>query len=46
MLLKVDLPPVKFNLIEQVYFNQQLPITMGKNPITFYGVAKVLSLLS
>ena len=43
---EVDLPPVRFNLTEQVYFGQQLPITMGENPITFYGVAKVLPLPS
>ena len=43
---EVDLPPVKFNLTEQVYFDQQPLITMGENPITFYDVAKVLPLPS
>ena len=43
---EVDLPPVRFNSTEQVHFDQQLPITMGENPVTFYGVAKVLPLPS
>ena len=43
---EVDLPPVKFNLTEQVYFDQQPLITMSENSVTFYDVAKVLPLSS